>query len=362
MNKIMLADGSSFDSVSVVTQESVEYNGTYVKGIKLVVTNTTMDALTTALNDETKLGTITDIGENNSYSNVFTAYQKFASVTYDASRSKTQGAAVYVCILVQSSDVKELIEVWQKTVNQATTDLKNFKEATDETINATVKKVQDIAEDTANVSKTLTETTQKVDQAIPNTNIDTMSLDEAKAYRIQQSKDELEAYLISHPQFSKAHDTDGAYYTVTSEKQQLLASGINLAMIAAAANNTSYKPSWNSVGKACTYDWTLLQLQQLALEMGIRIKPIISLQQDYELEIKACTDIAAIKAIVFDYASKDIQAQAASAATNASTGTATSTSTSTTDASTTATTAGTTTSTDANTSTGTTTNTTTPTV
>ena len=67
----------------------------------------------------------------------------------------------------------------------------------------------------------------------------------------------------------------------------------------------SYQPSWNTTGEACTYDWTLEELQQLAIEIEATVRPLISHQQALEKDILATESMDQLKAIVISYAGID---------------------------------------------------------
>lgn len=110
-----------------------------------------------------------------------------------------------------------------------------------------------------------------------------LSLVELKAYKIQQSKDNLYMYLESNPITSMAHKGTPGIYSITQEKQNQL-----MAMIMMASNpatSGSYTPSWNETGKPCTYDWTLEELMRLAADIEAVVRPLISMQQKMEIQI-----------------------------------------------------------------------------
>ena len=67
----------------------------------------------------------------------------------------------------------------------------------------------------------------------------------AKTARIAQSKAALAAYLEAHP----IQWTDGAYYAITADKQQQLASKIMAATMAQTLS-ADYRLTWNSTGEA----------------------------------------------------------------------------------------------------------------
>lgn len=125
-------------------------------------------------------------------------------------------------------------------------------------------------------------------------------LAEVKEQVVAQSKTALEEYLASHPIISTCHGGKEASYSITSEKQQHLASMIMTASVAASAG-IAYQPSWNASGEACTYDWTLTELQQLALEMEEVVRPLVSKQQAVEVKIRRTKTLDELLVIRFDY-------------------------------------------------------------
>lgn len=108
-----------------------------------------------------------------------------------------------------------------------------------------------------------------------------------KAQLIAKSKENLEAYLASHPITSSCH-VEEKQYTITKDKQSLLTQEIVVAQMAAQAG-INYQTSWNAAGEACTYDWKITELQQLAFEMVVMVKPLVSHQQSMEAQINTAT-------------------------------------------------------------------------
>ncbi|SHO53712.1 hypothetical protein [Anaerocolumna xylanovorans] len=123
-------------------------------------------------------------------------------------------------------------------------------------------------------------------QINPQINFDTCTLDECKLWQISLSKKNLELYLAEHPITSKCHGGAEKQYTITKDKQTLLTQEIMVAQLAAQPE-IEYRSSWNATGEECTYDWTITELQQLATEMAIVIKPLISKQQNMEISINS---------------------------------------------------------------------------
>ena len=137
----------------------------------------------------------------------------------------------------------------------------------------------------------------------PTINLEEMELDELKEYKISLSRENLSAYLKSHPITSSVHNGVEKQYSITAEKQQYLAQMIMLAegyqrlsenALAASEESgnadeldmiPSFKISWNAVGEPCTYDWTLSELYQLSIEIESVVRPLISKQQKLEAQI-----------------------------------------------------------------------------
>ena len=69
----------------------------------------------------------------------------------------------------------------------------------------------------------------------------------------------------------------------------------------ANANGVSYQPSWNAVGQPCTYDWTVAELQQLAMEIETVVRPVVSQQQKIEMEIRNSENMEALQAVNITY-------------------------------------------------------------
>ena len=117
-----------------------------------------------------------------------------------------------------------------------------------------------------------------------------------KSQRIERSKQNLEEYLEVTKLTSDVHGGVDKEYSITSEKQQHLASMV-LTTQMAQASGLEYQPSWNASGEECTYDWTLEELTQLAFEIEAMVRPLVSQQQSMEVEIKNATTIDELNAI-----------------------------------------------------------------
>ena len=116
-----------------------------------------------------------------------------------------------------------------------------------------------------------------------------------KTKRIQESKMLLAKWLNDNPILY----TDGKYYSVTEEKQALLNG--NLASYERATKaGVEYPLKWNSTGEECTA-WNYNDLLTLSLSIAAYVAPKVAIQQNIELDIKACETMDEINAVVIDY-------------------------------------------------------------
>ena len=136
--------------------------------------------------------------------------------------------------------------------------------------------------------------TEEQRQTILNDGV-ALTLEEVKAQRIQQSKDDLDTYLEDHP----ITWTDGNQYSITREKQQQLTSKI-LSATLAAQTSTPYELTWNATGQECT-PWTLENLAALAFAIDARVTALVSYQQAKEVAMREAATQEALEAIEVDY-------------------------------------------------------------
>lgn len=116
-----------------------------------------------------------------------------------------------------------------------------------------------------------------------------------KTKRIQESKILLAKWLNDNPILY----TDGKYYSVTEEKQALLNG--NLASYERAKSvGIEYPLKWNSTGSSCV-EWEYNDLLALSLTIAGYVAPKVAIQQNIELDIKACETMDEINAVVIDY-------------------------------------------------------------
>lgn len=179
-------------------------------------------------------------------------------------------------------------------------------------------KVTTFSETIGEQNTAITEHGKKVDSAVkkaenvearvaalePVTDITTLPLDDAKKQRVIESQKKLAAFLEDNPIISTCHGEE-AFYSITAEKQSYLQSMILLATTA-ASNGIDYTPSWNAMGEPCTYDWTIPQLQQLAMEIEVRVRPIVSQQQAIDRDIRAAKTMDELVEIDVQYHLNDM--------------------------------------------------------
>ena len=125
--------------------------------------------------------------------------------------------------------------------------------------------------------------------------VTTEEIEDHKTKRIQESKILLAKWLNDNPILY----TDGKYYSVTEEKQALLNG--NLASYERAKSvGVEYPLKWNSTGSSCV-EWEYNDLLTLSLTIAAYVAPKVAIQQNIELDIKACETMDEINAVVIDY-------------------------------------------------------------
>lgn len=120
-------------------------------------------------------------------------------------------------------------------------------------------------------------------------------LNEIKDTKIAKSKSDLKEYLASHP----LQWIDGEYYSVTEEKQSLLTSNLAAYQISVAIGDP-VELTWNTTGERCKV-WTYENLAALSLAIVRYVKPIVSKQQDIEIQIKNCSSKEEVEAVEIKY-------------------------------------------------------------
>ena len=124
---------------------------------------------------------------------------------------------------------------------------------------------------------------------------------EYKEAKIAQSKQDLAVFLANNPIKWK----DGKYYSVTQEKQSQLTSIIATYQIE-VQNNPSAVITWNSTGEECV-EWDIKELCALAVAIKNYVKPMVTYQQEKEIEIRNCKSVAEVDAVEIDYSTVAVQ-------------------------------------------------------
>lgn len=120
-------------------------------------------------------------------------------------------------------------------------------------------------------------------------------LEESKKNKIEDSKKQLETYLLNNP----IQWTDGLYYSITQEKQNQLTSKILSATLAKTMSQP-YNLTWNSTGEICK-TWELEELSALAFAIDERVTKLVTYQQTQEVAIRNCNSQEELNLIVIDY-------------------------------------------------------------
>ena len=121
-----------------------------------------------------------------------------------------------------------------------------------------------------------------------------VNLDVYKTEKIMESKALLSEWLRNNPILY-----NGEYYSVTEEEQSLLNN--NLASYERAKSaDVEYTLKWNSTGNKCV-EWAYEELVKLSLSIAEYVTPKVEIQQQIELDIKACETREDIDKIEISY-------------------------------------------------------------
>lgn len=123
-----------------------------------------------------------------------------------------------------------------------------------------------------------------------------------KGIKVLESKAALASYLEGNPLKSSCHGGKEAYYNVTSDKQTLMTSNYLTYTIEKSAGIGSPVLTWNASGEPCE-EWTEQEYLRLILETSAYVKPLVTKQQYYEVEINSCSTQEDLDKIVIDYSS-----------------------------------------------------------
>ena len=200
--------------------------------------------------------------------------------------------------------VKKSVNVISGTTIPSITNQIDDVKSTTEKLKSSQEEIQKTATNASKEVSAVNDTLGAVDTRLkalePVTDYTTLSLDEAKNYRISESNTILAEYLAANPITSTCHKGVAAQYSITKDKQDYLQAMINVTQLAKQAG-VDYQPSWNATGEVCSYDWTLEELCQLAMEIEVVVRPLVSYQQTIETEIRNCKSMEELQAISIDY-------------------------------------------------------------
>lgn len=147
----------------------------------------------------------------------------------------------------------------------------------------------------------LTETDKRLRQIVDTINKSpaTMTLEEYKEAKIAQSKTLLEKYLDTHPLITNVKNDIFGEYSATVDKQNLFISQCITYFFNTQAGIED-EISWNERRKPCT-TWTIEECTRFMNVMKAYTKPLVSAQQQYEVEIRALNTKAEVEAFNIDY-------------------------------------------------------------
>lgn len=120
-----------------------------------------------------------------------------------------------------------------------------------------------------------------------------------KERKIIESKQLLAEYLEHHPLISNCHNNIEAQYSVTAEKQSLMANNY-LTYTIAKQSGLDATLTWNATGQECEI-WTEEEFVTLVLQISEYVKPLVALQQSYEVQINKCESQEELDAIEIAY-------------------------------------------------------------
>lgn len=142
-------------------------------------------------------------------------------------------------------------------------------------------------------------TTDPEPEPEPEPETDEETLAWAKKKKIELSKTMLAEFLQQHPIVSTAHGGEEGTYSVTEDKQQLMALNYNTYQIKKAAGLEA-ELTWNETGEECEV-WTEAEYVQLIIEIEAYVKPLVSAQQAYEKQIQSATTLKEVDAVEIIY-------------------------------------------------------------
>lgn len=147
---------------------------------------------------------------------------------------------------------------------------------------------------------------ENLKQAVGITDPNQMTLEEFKDYYIRLSKDKLDRYLTENPLVSDCHNDIESTYSITKEKQNLMAVNYVTYMVKKQFDPDTAVLTWNESGDICE-KWKEKEFWDLITEVDRVVKPLVLWQQILENRIRRCTSLEQVKKISFDYSVSDIR-------------------------------------------------------
>lgn len=136
-------------------------------------------------------------------------------------------------------------------------------------------------------------------QLNPVVDFESMTLEQVKRYKIQESKQILREYLSTHPLKSACHGDKTGIYAITEEKQSLMMGQYTAYQVEKTLNPQAVL-TWNETEKSCE-EWAESEFLQLILEIKYRVYPLAEYQRKYEEEINKCNTKDAALNLKLDY-------------------------------------------------------------
>lgn len=133
----------------------------------------------------------------------------------------------------------------------------------------------------------------------PEPDTDEETLAWAKKKKIELSKSKLAEFLELNPIVSTAHGGVEGTYSVTEEKQQLMALNYTTYQIKKVSGMDAVL-TWNETGKECEV-WEEAEYVQLVIEIEAYVKPMVSAQQSFEKHIQEATTLKEVDEIEIIY-------------------------------------------------------------
>lgn len=149
-----------------------------------------------------------------------------------------------------------------------------------------------------------------------------------KKNQIALSKKNLANYLVENPLFSTCKYEEGKYYNITEEKQNQLTStlssyisdvlptiiiGMSMGQVRVTSpeeflltmDNLPVTLTWNDLNNICE-PYTYSELYQLKCEIFATVKPLVSVQQYMEVDIRNCTTQEEVLQVNIEFTQENI--------------------------------------------------------